>query len=300
MPQPIVITIILNTNRRDDTLECLGSLAMGTYPNHKVIVLDNHSTDGSVEAIRRSYPDVEILELQENRGYAGNNNVGIVLALSRGADWVFVLNEDTVVDPDCLAELVRVGEGDEKVGIVGPMVYHYGKPWVIQSAGGKFGLCWESIHIARDEPDVGQLTEPHLVDWISGCGILVRREVIEQVGMIDERYFYFWEESEWCLRSGRSGWLVVHVPQAKMWHKGVTRDHKPKPSVTYYATRNRLLTLSKHHAPPLVWLLVWAGMLRTLTSWTVKPKWRSMRQHRNAMWQGIMDFLRRRWGQMPS
>ena len=300
MVQPLVITVILNTNRRADTLECLASLAQSTYPAHKIIVLDNHSTDGSVQAIRAAWPAVEVVELQDNRGYAGNNNVGIALALQRGADWVFVLNEDTVVDVRCLDELVRVGQADERVGIVGPMVYHYHEPTVIQSAGGSFGPYWDSIHIGRDEPDTGQIAQTRPVDWISGCGILVRRAVIEQVGMLDERYFYFWEETEWCLRAGRSGWQVVHAPQAKMWHKGVTRDHKPKPAVTYYATRNRLLTLSKHHAPPRVRMHVWAGMARTLTSWTVKPRWRIMRQHRDAMWRGMVDFLRGRWGQMPS
>jgi len=300
MYQPFLVTVILNTNRRDDTLECLASLAQSTYANHKIIVLDIHSIDGSVQAIRATWPDVHILELQENRGYAGNNNVGILWALTQGADWVLVLNEDTVVAPDCLAELVQVGESDKNIGIVGPMVYHYSEPTVIQTAGGRFGPYWDSIHIARDEPDRGNLIEPYSVDWISGCGILVRREVIEQVGMIDERYSYFWEETEWCLHAGRGGFQVVHVPRAKMWHKGVTRYHKPKPSVTYYATRNRLLTLSKHQAPPLVWAHVSTAMRRTLTSWTFKPKWRPMRQHRDAMWQGVADFLRRRWGPKPS
>jgi hypothetical protein len=92
----------------------------------------------------------------------------------------------------------------------------------------------------------------------------------------------------------------MHVPQAKLWHKGVQRNYHPKPSVTYYATRNRLLTLAKHHAPPKAWVLAWAQMLRTLTSWTVKPKWRSKHEHRDAMWRGILDFLRHRWGQVPS
>lgn len=91
----------------------------------------------------------------------------------------------------------------------------------------------------------------------------------------------------------------MHIPQAKMWHKGVQRDYRPKPSVTYYGTRNRLLTLAKHRAPLLVWLGVWGQLLRTITSWTLKPKWRSKHEHRDAMWRGMLDFLRHRWGQMP-
>jgi GT2 family glycosyltransferase len=129
---------------------------------------------------------------------------------------------------------------------------------------------------------------------------MVRRSVIEQVGSIDARYFYYWEETEWCLRAGKNGWKLVNVPQAKIWHKGVQRDYKPKPSVTYYGTRNRLLTIEKHQAPLHVKIFTWTQLLRTVTSWTVKPKWRSKRQHRNAMWYGMVDFLHHRWGQMPN
>jgi GT2 family glycosyltransferase len=297
MTLPLVSSVILNTNRQKDTMECLTSLDKSTYFNHKVIVLDNHSTDGSVEAIRSKFPSVQVVKLEENLGYAGNNNVGIEYALEQGADWVFVLNEDTILDEECLTNLVSVGESDKRIGVLGPMVYHHDEPEVIQTAGGKFGPRWEAYHLSVDERDVGQYEEPHLVDWISGCGIMVRREVIEQVGLIDERYFYFWEETEWCLRAGRSGWKIVHVPQAKMWHKGVQFNHQPKPSVTYYATRNRLLTLSKHHAPITAWVFAWGQLLRILTSWTLRPKWKGKREHRDAMWRGMVDFFFHRWGQ---
>ena len=300
MTQPLVISVILNTNRREDTLECLVSLMRSTYSNHMAIALDNHSTDGSVEAIRSVFPSVQILELGANLGYAGNNNVGINQAISQGADWVFVLNEDTILDEHCLSRLVEAGEGDSRVGIVGPMVYHHDEPDVIQSAGGKMGPLWQAYHLAKDERDVGKFNRPHDVDWISGCAILVRRAVIEQVGVIDERYFYYWEETEWCIRAGKSGWRIVHVPGAKLWHKGVTLNNQPKPSVTYYATRNRLLTLAKHQAPPAAWIYAWGELLQILTTWTVKPKWRGMQEHRNAMWRGMRDFLFHRWGQMRS
>jgi len=298
MSQPYVITIILNTNRREDTLACLDSLHRGAFENQATIVLDNSSTDGSVQAIRLAFPSVQIIELAENLGYAGNNNVGIKAAMSRGADWVFVLNEDTILAPDCLASLVEVGESDARIGIVGPMVYHHDEPNIIQSAGGKLNQHWESVHIAKDEPDRGQFTKPHPVDWISGCAILVRRAVIEQVGMLDERFFYYWEETDWCLRARKSGWRILHVPRAKLWHKGVQRDYRPNPYVTYYSTRNRLLLLAKHNAPLKARIVVWAQVLGTLASWTIKPKWRSMRKHRTAMWRGAMDFVRHRWGQL--
>ncbi len=209
------------------------------------------------------------------------------------------MNEDTILDPVCLEQLINIGESDAKTGIVGPMVYHHDEPTIIQSAGGVLSRYWESWHIAQNEPDQQQFLHPRAVDWVSGCAILVRRAVIEQVGMLDERFFYYWEETEWCIRATKAGWRILHAPQAKLWHKGVQRDYRPKPSVTYYNTRNRFLMLMKHHAPLSTWIVTWAQIARTLTSWTIKPKWRSAREHRNAMWRGTIDFLRHRWGPGP-
>jgi GT2 family glycosyltransferase len=128
----------------------------------------------------------------------------------------------------------------------------------------------------------------------------VRRQVIENVGPIDERFFIYWEETEWCVRAGNAGWRILNVPRAKVWHKGVQRDYRPKPTVTYYSTRNRLLMLSTHHAPAAAWITALVQIFRTLTSWTLRPKWRGMHEHRNAMWRGLEDFVRGRWGAMPS
>ena len=153
--------------------------------------------------------------------------MGIKAALTQGAEWVFVLNEDTIVAEDCLARLVKAGQNDPRIGIVGPMVYHHNEPDTIQSAGGKIGKDWQTWHIAQNEKDQGQFPQAHFVDWISGCAILVRRDVIEQIGMLDERFFYYFEETEWCLRAKKKGWLVLHEPQAKLWHKGVQRVITP-------------------------------------------------------------------------
>ena len=296
MSQPLVISVILNTNRCADTLECLESLQANDYTNHYAIVLDNASSDGSVEFIRSRFPIVQIIELKANLGYAGNNNVGIQAAVDQGADWIFVLNEDTILSPDCISSLIEVAENSPRIGVVGPMVYHHDEPNVIQSAGGSIGPSWESAHLAENESDIGQFQQARKVDWISGCGIMVRRTLIEEVGMIDARYFYYWEETEWCLRAARAGWSIMHVPAARLWHKGVTRNYRPKPLVTYYSTRNRLLTLAKHKAPVVTWIRAWTQILRTLTSWTVKPRWRFMHEHRHAMWRGVVDFILQRWG----
>jgi GT2 family glycosyltransferase len=296
MSAPLVVTVILNTNRGEDTLACLTTLADAGYRPQQVIVLDNASTDGSPEVIARRFPEVELIHLKENLGYAGNNNVGIERAMGLGADWVFVLNEDTIVAEDCITRLIDAAGKDPQVGIVGPMVYHFNEPGVIQSAGGMLDKRWQAVHMGLNEEDCGQYALPRAVDYISGCAILVKREVIEQIGGLEADLFYYWEETDWCTRTREHGWKVLHVPQAHLWHKGVQRDYNPGPSVTYYNTRNRLMFLKRHHAPLSVWLYAWGRTLLTLTSWTVRPKWRTMHAHRDAMWQGTLDFLRGRMG----
>jgi GT2 family glycosyltransferase len=296
-----VVTIVLNTNRRADTLECLTSLAaQSDCPGHHVIVLDNQSSDGSVEAIRASFPDVQILPIEADRGYAGNNNVGLRAALAYVPDWILILNEDTVLDPSCLAHLLAAGGADPAIGMVGPLVFHHDEPTVIQSAGGRLSRFWESVHLGANQADRNQFTRTQDVDWVSGCALLVRRALIERVGTLDERFYYYWEETEWCVRAKKAGWRIILEPAAKLWHKGVRRDYKPSANVTYYNTRNRLLMMSTQHPPIVVWVVAWWQTLRTLLSWTLRSKWRSDHAHRDAMWQGVKDFLLERWGARPS
>jgi GT2 family glycosyltransferase len=180
------------------------------------------------------------------------------------------------------------------------MVYHFDEPDVIQSAGGTLGRYWRGTHLGMNQRDCGQFETARQVDWISGCAILVRSTMVKQIGMLDPDYFLYWEETEWCIRANRAGWKVVHVPHAKLWHKGVKRDYEPKPYVTYYMTRNHLFTLSKHKAPFRVRLIVYGNILKTLLSWSLKPRWKNKRDHRNAMWRGLRDFLQHRVGPMPS
>jgi len=293
---PIVTSIIINSGHQTDILECLASLFRGSYPNNKVIVLDYHLANESLNAIREIYPDVQVVELEKNLGYAGNNNVGIDIALEQGAEWIFILNDDVVLDPGCLTELMAIGENDPEIGVVGPLVYHHDEPNVIQSAGGLLGNYWQSQHLGKNELDHGQYIDPHHVEWISGCAIMVRGKAIELAGMLDQNYFMYWEETEWCIRIRRVGWKVMHVPQAKIWHKGVRRNYQPTPSFTYYGTRNHLLTLSKHKAPLHAKIFTWMQLVRTMVSWSIKPKWLHKREHRDAMWKALVDFLLHRWG----
>jgi GT2 family glycosyltransferase len=300
MVQPLLFVVVLSNNRPEDTVACLDSLAKNDYGNFKILLLENTSMKDFVEDVRRTYPEIQVQLLTENLGYAGNNNIGIQSALQQGADWILVLNNDTVLDSACLSSLMEAGEYDSKAGILGSMVYHYDEPDVIQSAGGVLGKYWSGMHLGMNEPDRGQFLSIREVDWISGCAILVRRALIEQVGALDPDYFLYWEETEWCIRAKRAGWKILHIPHAKIWHKGVQRNYDPRPYVTYYMTRNYLLTLAKHKAPFPIRIYAFGRIFRTLLSWSIKPRWRNKREHRYAMWRGVIDFFHHRVGRMPS
>jgi len=293
---PLVVCVILHFNRPLDTVACVASLLAGTYPHLRIVVLDCGQTRDNALDVLRDKATVEIVAVADNRGYAGNNNVGIRCALERGADWILLLNDDTIVDAEAVAEMVRVGESNQRIGIVGPMVYHFDEPTVIQSAGGGMTPEWDSFHFGQNEDDRGQFPEPRAVAWISGCALMCRSAVTREIGMLDERFFLYWEETEWCLRAGEATWRIMHAPAARIWHKGVQRDYRPGPAVSYYSTRNHLLTLSVRHAPLAARAAVWMQVLRTVFSWTLRPKWRSKRAHRDAMWQGAVDYVKGRFG----
>ncbi|MGE3508975.1 MAG: glycosyltransferase family 2 protein [Vicinamibacterales bacterium] len=296
---PLVACVILNFSRVDDTLECLRSLRASTYPNLRVWVLDYQRAPDGESAMRAILPRVEVVPLAENRGYAGNNNIGIQLAIDAGAEWVFVLNDDVVLAPETIGALIEVGTTDPAIAFLGPLVLHADEPTVIQSAGGRLSHDWRTGHIAQNQRDTGQFTGPVAVSWISGCAILARAAAVRSIGLMDERFFLYWEETEWCLRAAQAGWTIVFVPAARTWHKGVQRDYRPGPAVTYFSTRNRLLLLSTRGAPLRAWVVAWLQILRTLASWTLRPKWHAKRAHRDAMRQGLQDFLAGRFGPRP-
>jgi GT2 family glycosyltransferase len=300
MDQPLVVAVVLNTNRRVETLACLDSVERLAPARCQVVVLDNASTDGSVESIAEAFPEIEVHRLSTNRGYAGNNNVGIDLAISRGADWILLLNEDVVLAPDCLSELLAVAASEPSIGAVGPTVYHADEPAVIQSAGGRLDRQWAARHRGQGERERGQFTEPCSVDWLSGCALMLRRTALDEVGRLDERFFYYWEEVDLCLRISATGRSIVQVPSARVWHSGVRRGGRPGADVTYYSTRNQLLLLAKHRAPLGVKLATWTRIVWTLATWPLPWARTTRADHPQAILRGALDFVRARYGRMPT
>ena len=299
MSKPAVSIIVLNYNSCHDTLDCLRSLQHLTYSNVEIIAIDNGSSDGSVEAIRAAYPDITLIDTGENLGFTGGNNLGIRRALESGADYIMLLNNDTIVAPDMIDLMVGTMESDPHIGVTGPMIYYYDLPEVIWSAGGS--IDWKhgtTAMIGIDEEDKGQFgSMSRLCDFVTGCAILARRAVWEQIGLLDDKFFMYYEETEWCVRVGRAGYKIAHVPAAMMWHKISPTARAASPRTFYYMTRNRLLFLSNTRASLRTWFYTWSDYARTLLSWSLRPKWQDKRHLRGAMLRAIRDFSLGKFGQ---
>ena len=298
MSKPSVSIIILNYNGRDDTLACLRSMEHLTYPNAQVIVIDNGSTDGSAEAFRTQHPRFTLVETGANLGFTGGNNIGIRHALEQGADYIMLLNNDTIVAPDMLDVMVEMMEANPKVGVTGPMIYYYDSPETIWSAGGgidwSHGLTWM---IGLDELDKAQFGQaPRSVDFVTGCAILARRNVWEKVGLLDDKFFMYYEETEWCVRARRAGFEIMHIPSAMVWHKISTAQRAASTRTYYYMTRNRLLFLYRSHVGLRTWANTLFELARTFVSWSVRPKWQDRRHLRGVMLRAVTDFTLGRFG----
>ncbi|NLE45715.1 MAG: glycosyltransferase family 2 protein, partial [Chloroflexi bacterium] len=219
--------------------------------------------------------------------------------MGQGADYALLLNNDTVVDPAFVRILVDAAEASPTVGIAGPTVYYHEQPDVIWSVSGVIDWHRGSTRMeGLDEQDVGQFgLTPREVDFVAGCAMLVNRAVLEQAGMLDERFFVYYEDTEWCVRAARTGFRVVHVPLAHIWHKISPKAQADSPLIHYYMTRNRLLFLKATDAGPGPWIhTLFVEYLRTLMSWSLRAKWRHKRVQRRAMLQAIFDAYRGRWG----
>ena len=217
---PRVYVIILNWNGKEETLRCLSSVLEMDYPCYRVLVVDNASSDGSVEAIRAAFPAVELLVNKGNLGFSAGNNEGIQYALHGGADYVLLLNNDTQVERNALTALVAGCEADPAVGLASGKVYYFDRPQVIYYAGAKQGrLPLLPRVIGVGEEDHGQYEQAQEVDYVWGQAMLIKRQVIESVGLLDPQFFMYYEDLDYCLRAKRAGYKIVCLPAARVWHK---------------------------------------------------------------------------------
>jgi GT2 family glycosyltransferase len=234
--------VIVNWNLKDDTLACVESVLATGAPASRVIVVDNGSSDGSPEAIAARYgPTIQLVLSATNLGFAAGNNLGIEHALSLGAGWVLLLNNDTRVAPNMLDELARVALSDDRMGILAPLILYYDDPERIWYLGDRLlpGLPL-SVSLARGAYDRDQFPPFTPVDFVSGCGMLVKRQVFETVGLFDTCFFMYGEDADLCWRTRSAGFRLACAPRAKMWHKVSASADRDKPLSRYVRTRNQV------------------------------------------------------------
>jgi GT2 family glycosyltransferase len=251
--EPLVYIIVLNWNGRELVLDCLRSIQQLRYSNVTAVVVDNGSIDGSVEAVKEQFPDVILIENMRNLRWSGGNNEGIKHALENQADYIILLNNDTIVDPDMITKLVEAAEQDPSIGLLGPKIYYHHDPELLWYAGGRVNLIQGRLwHTGIREKDRGQYDQVSEVDYITGCALMIRAEVAHRIGLIDPAYIAYCEDVDYSIRAKQAGYRLVLVPSAKMWHKvsaywGVVSQKKIRMKL-----RSQLI-LYRRYAPVWAW-----------------------------------------------
>ena len=252
-----VFVVILNWNRPDDTVECLESINRLSVVGYQlsVVVVDNASSDDSIEKIQNDKLKFKIIENKENLGFAGGNNVGIKYAIKNGADYVMVLNNDTIVHPDLVLRIIEATKKHSNFGVASPKIYferefefhkeRYKKDdlgKVIWYAGGQ--IDWDNVYGKTrgvDEVDKGRYDEVEETDFATGTCMFLSRKALEKVGLFDEKYFMYYEDTDLSLRIKKAGFKVLYIPKAVVWHKVAQSSGIGSKLNDYFTTRNRLL-----------------------------------------------------------
>lgn len=238
-----IAVVILNYRVKDLTLKCVQSVQKSNYEDIRIYVVDNNSGDGLKEEIE-NIEGIKFIQTGANLGFTGGNNIGIKEALKDGAGFIFMLNPDTEVEPTCISEGLKVME-DAQVGVVGPKILFPDKKTIWYAGGILDELNVIGSHRGVDEKDCSQYDAEEETDYVSGAAMLVRAEVFEKIGLFDERYFLYYEDSDFCHRAKQSGFKIMYAPKAVLFHQNAKSTGLGSTLQDYYISRNRFLFASK-------------------------------------------------------
>jgi GT2 family glycosyltransferase len=243
-----VAAVVVNWNGREFLPECLETLLASDYGALSVIVVDNASSDGSRELVRTEYPGVTLVENARNEGYAAGVNAGAAVARESGATYVLLLNNDLTLAPDAVGALVDAALSHPRAAFVGPMIYYHDRPDVIWSFGGRISWWTGNIyHVGLRERDSGQYAEVVPCDYVTGCAVLASTEALGRIGPMDEGYFMYNEDTDWCVRATRLGYEVIATPRARIWHKvSMSSGGGLTPFKIYHRFRSTLRFFGRH------------------------------------------------------
>ena len=245
---PLVCVVVLSWNRQDETLACLASLRPLLGLRRRAILVDNGSEDGTPDAAAVAFPEIEVLRNERNLGFAAGNNVGIRRALTAGADYVALLNDDTVVDPGYLEALVSAAGGDPRAGFLSSTILSHERRDEVWFAGASLSLLTgRSRHLGAGRLEREISPEIRETDRPCTCSMLVSRRLLEEVGLMEERLFLYAEELDWALRARKMGFHALVVPSSRVWHRlSTSTGCAPSGDAHYYSVRNTLSVLAWH------------------------------------------------------
>jgi GT2 family glycosyltransferase len=216
---PLVFVLILAYNNISDTVECLQSVRRVSYSNFRILVVDNGSTDRTSDEVARLFPSTTVMRTEINLGIPGGLNLGVRAAVASGADYVFILNNDTIVDLDILTVLVAHAKKHPRLAIAMPKVLFYDQHDLIWSVGARYRRIPPAIvFVGLKKPDIA-FEEVRRIDYAPSCGLLIRREAFERVGLFDEGYRFYYDDWDFSMRVRQAGFTIDVVPAARMWHK---------------------------------------------------------------------------------
>jgi GT2 family glycosyltransferase len=290
----VVAVVVSNWNGKEVTEDCLRSLLASDYPDLRVVVVDNGSADGSADYLSLRFPDVVMLRNPVNLGFAGGSNQGIRYALENNADYILLLNNDTVVDRRCVSHLVHTAEGSRLYGALSPKIYYFDPPDRLWYAGGAFSL-WRGVTElwGRKAVDRGQYDALREVTYVSGCALLARASVLRTVGLLDETFFMYAEDADLSLRIRKAGYRLAYVPMAKLWHKEGfdTRQNSGQAYRYRLYIRNSLWVVTKHAQPVQLLVAVPYFLVNAVLRLTLLSVARRDLRAAIAPLQGVKDYL---------
>jgi len=218
-----IAAVVVNWNRFEATVECVTLIQAGEMPCRKIVIVDNASTDGSGRMLKEHFSDMEavtVIEQSTNTGFAAGANAGIKAVLMDGPRFVFLINNDAVVDPRCLAILTNVLDSSKDCGMAGPAILFYGAQDKVWQGGGVFNVFKAGVIVPDKNKAYSRISKSiKEVTFLSGCALLVRSEVFSSIGMFDEDYFMYGEDADLCLRAKKGGIRLLYAPEAKAFHK---------------------------------------------------------------------------------
>ena len=243
---PLVYAMTLNWNRCQDTMTCLDSMSQLQYPNLRLLLIDNGSTDETVETVAKSFPKVKIIVNKTNLGFAAGCNTGLRYALAQNADYILLLNNDIELDSMALRHMLD--QTNHNIGMVAPKIYYHADPTRIWSVGGqRHPLTIEKTNDARGQLDTGQWNTTVERDYFVGCVLLFSRRFLTEVGLFDERFFMYYEDSDLSIRARKAGFKLILAPQAHIWHKvALSSGGSDSPNERYWMARSSILFFHKH------------------------------------------------------